>query len=657
MRQFGFFAQDNWRVRNNLTINAGLRYELQMPFYPLNDSYSTATLADVCGISGQKADGTCNVFNPNANSGKVPQFINYSKGTRAFGIDKNNFAPSLGMTWRPNVTDGFFHRVLGDDGDTVFFGSYAMSYERPGMGDYSGVLEDNPGIAISANRDQSTNTLGAVPLLFRDTARLSPGPFATTPVYPLSDVITGDIHIFNPDLQTPYAQTWAGGIRRKITRDIGVEVRYVGTRHLQGWGTFNINEANIIENGFLKEFRLAQSNLQANIASGRGSSFAYFGPGTGTAPLPIYLAYINGVNAAQAGNASAYAGASWTDTNFTNPMAVYNPNPYTPAGTNANTGLDGSATRRANAVAAGLPRNFFRANPDLLGGANIESNTGYQKYDGLQIDLNKRLSHGFLFQTNYTYGKAYTSSRYSIRAGRKQTLQTGAGGDNPAGVTHALKANWVFELPFGERRRFLSNRGGLVDRLVGGWEFDGVVRMQSGRLLDFGNVRVEGMSTKDFQKAFGLYEYATTGINPTAPVNIYNLPQDILENTVRAFSTSATSATGYGALGAPSGRYLRPASGPDCIESISNDYGECGVRTLVVTGPRYMRLDLSAVKRTRIVGRTMLEFRADMINALNHPNFVPIGLPDTRTNQDNYRVTGVQEDSSRVIQLVTRFSW
>ena len=44
------------------------------------------------------------------------------------------------------------------------------------------------------------------------------------------------------------------------------------------------------------------------------------------------------------------------------------------------------------------------------------------------------------------------------------------------------------------------------------------------------------------------------------------LPQDIIDNTVKAFSVSATSASGYGKLGAPTGRYLAPANGPDCIE-------------------------------------------------------------------------------------------
>jgi hypothetical protein len=181
------------------------------------------------------------------------------------------------------------------------------------------------------------------------------------------------------------------------------------------------------------------------------------------------------------------------------------------------------------------------------------------------------------------------------------------------------KANWVYELPFGRGRWIGSNASGWVDRVIGGWEFDGIVRIQSGRLLDFGNVRLVGMSVKDLQKAVKLQEFATTGISATAPTNIYLLPKDIMENTIRAFSTLATSPTGYGSLGAPSGRYIAPANGPDCIETIAGGYGDCGLRTVVVTGPMYSRWDLSAVKRTRLVGHTTFEFRADLLNAFNHP--------------------------------------
>jgi hypothetical protein len=655
MRQWGFYAQDNWRVRNNLTLNFGLRYELQNPFISKNNSYSTATLADVCGISGIGSDGQCNLFSPGTLTGRKPFYVNYTKGTPAFNTDRNNFAPSIGLTWRPSFTDGMLRKITGEDGDTVLFGSYALAYERAGMADFSDVFSDNPGVSVSVNRTTALGNLNdgqGFPVLFRQANRLGPAPFQTAQSYPLVPTISDTVHIFNPDLQTPYSQTWAGGIRRKITRDIGLEVRYLGTRHLQAWGEFDLNESDITNNGFINEFRRAQGNLQANIAAGRGNTFAFTGV-PGTSPLPIYLAYLTGRPASQADNAASYTGTLWADTNFTNPLARFNPNPFTPAGTNANTGLDGDAARRANAVAAGLPVNFFRLNPDISE-AIVESNSGYTRYDSVQMEVTKRLSHGFLLQGSYVFGNSYTSSRYSLKAPRIKTLQTGTEG----GVTHAFKANWVFELPFGRDRRFLSSTNGFVERLIGGWEIDGIVRLQSGRLLDFGNVRLVGMSQKDLQKSIKIQQFATTGISATAPVNIYLLPQDIIENTIRAFNVSATSATGYAATGAPTGRYLAPANGPDCIETIANGYGDCGTRTLVVTGPMYSRWDISAVKRTRLVGRTTFEFRADLINAFNHVNFNPVIQSTTNaTNADNYRITGVQENSSRVIQLVTRFTF
>jgi len=661
INQWGFFAQDNWRVKNNLTVNAGLRYELALPFYAVNNSYSTATLADICGISGMT--GTqCNLFMPGTLTGIHPTYKNLGKGVNAFNVDKNNIAPSLGLTYRPNFDKGVLGKLAGPEGDTVLFASYAMAYERQDMNQYTSTFGNNPGVSISTTRNQTlgnlTNDGGGIPLLLSQTNRLGPPPYPLTQQYPLVPQLTDNIDIFNPNLQTPYAQTWTGGIRRKITNDVGIEVRYVGTRHLQGWGTFNINESTIVENGFINEFRNAQANLQANLANGRGSTFAYFGPGTGTVPLPVYLAYFSGIGAAGAGDPASYTKSNlWGNTNFTTPLAIYNPNPFTPAGTGSTNGLEGDPTRRANALAAGLPVNFFRANPDVAA-ANVESNSGYTRYDSLQIDLTKRLSHGFLAQGSYVYGNAYQSTRYSLRTPRQRTLQTSA----PGGVTHALKANWVYELPFGSGHAFFNGSKGWVDRTINGWEFDGVVRVQSGQMVDLGNVRLVGMSVKDLQKAFGLYEYAATGLNPSAVSNIYNLPKDILENTVRAWSTSATSVSGYGSLGAPSGRYIAPASSPDCIETVPNGYGDCGLRTVVMTGPMYQRWDLSAVKRTRVVGHTMFEFRADMINAFNHPNFLPQFPSITSTtappsNADNYRVTSLYENGNRTIQLVFRFTW
>jgi hypothetical protein len=132
------------------------------------------------------------------------------------------------------------------------------------------------------------------------------------------------------------------------------------------------------------------------------------------------------------------------------------------------------------------------------------------------------------------------------------------------------------------------------------------------------------------------------------------LPQDVIDETVKAFSVSPTSASGYGAQGAPSGRYFAPANGPDCIE-IAGAKGDCGTGDLVVSGPRQVRFDISATKRTRVVGRVTAEIRAEMINAFNHPWFNTVG--GLGNNPDNYRVTGVGENSSRIVQIVSRVSW
>ncbi len=64
MPEWDAYIQDQWRVRSNVTINAGLRYGLQLPFYPLNGSYTYAGMAEVCGLSGLNADGPRNVFPP-----------------------------------------------------------------------------------------------------------------------------------------------------------------------------------------------------------------------------------------------------------------------------------------------------------------------------------------------------------------------------------------------------------------------------------------------------------------------------------------------------------------------------------------------------------------------------------------------------------------
>jgi hypothetical protein len=386
-------------------------------------------------------------------------------------------------------------------------------------------------------------------------------------------------------------------------------------------------------------------NLRANQAAGRGNTFAYTGA-AGTSPLPTFLAFFNGQPASAAGNTAAYTGSNWTSSTYLAFLAQNSPSPYGFATTGSN-GFIGNATLRQNGLAAGLPANFFITNPDVIGGAFLRGNGGYTRYDSLQIDYRRRLTHGFQLQANYALADAKVSQRVSFRRDRVSVLQTGS---DEGSVRHSLKMNGVWELPFGRDRRFLHSSSGLVNRLVGGWELDGVGRVQSGQILSFGNVRLVGMTDKELQDVYKIRK--TSGI-------VYILPQDIIDNTIKAFNTSATSADGYSSLGAPSGRYFAPANDASCIQVVN---GDCAPLNHFVTGPKFVRADLSIVKRTPLAGRATAEVRFDLLNAFNNINFTPVA--SASSSQTIGQVTSAyrdpnntQDPGGRLGQLMFRVSW
>jgi hypothetical protein len=641
LRELDLFASDSWRMKSNLTLTYGLRYVLQNPFYPVNNSYTTLSTAGIWGTSG-----VGNLFMPGASGGAKSSYGQFPQGTYAYNPDHNNFAPAVGVTWSPGEHSGMIGAILGQEGDTVLRAAGSVSYERVGMNAFTGPFGNNQGIVLSTNRDINSGTLGALPQLLRNPGASALPGFPSTPTYPIAVSVSNSVNAFDPNLQIPYADTWTAGVQRRVTSNSAVEFRYVGSRHLQGWQTFNYNEFNVVENGFLNEFRKAQANLQANIAAGRGNTFAYTGA-AGTSPLPTYLAYFSGVGGANASDPARYTSSNFTNATYVNPLAIYAPNPFFVA-----SNLQGTASQRTNAVNAGLPANFFLVNPDVSA-ANLVANSGYTKASSLQLELRRRLSNGIAYSASYTWGKGYVGNRYSFRTPRVSVLQTGTDGN----VAHAVKGNWVFELPFGRGRHFAANLSPVLDRIIGGWEFDGVARIQTGEMLDFGNVRVVGMTKEEFQKSVDL-RFAPNG-------QVYILPQDIVDNTVKAFNTSATDPTGYASGAVPTGRYLAPQNSVDCIETangtpapsatnLNGGYGACGVNNLVFTGPRLINFDLSAVKRITVIGRTNVEFRAEMLNAFNRPYFTPRNVIGTTDN--SYRLTGLQ-NSPRVVQLVMRVNF
>ncbi len=653
-KSWAVFAQDQWRIRPNVTLNFGLRYELQGPYYVKNNAYTVPlSFENIFGCSG-----AFNFFSPGGCTNPITQLRPLEPGSNAYNTDKNNFAPNFGIAYSPDFKSGFLHRLFGDSGQSVIRAGYSIAYNQDGTNVGSTGLGVNPGLSFSVLVNTANGTL-PIGSLFRTPGSI-PTPTITAPSFPFTPGTNDQAIAFSPDLRVGYVQSWTFGIQREIMRDTVFEARYVGNRAKKLTRLWFINEVNTIENGFSAEFRLAQANLLANNASGiasRRGSFAYFGPGSGTSPLPIFLAYLN--RSTNVNNPAAYAGGNWRATAITNTLVPVAPNVTGAAGV-----LSGNAGLRANALAAGLPPNFFVINPNVPAGAFIIDNSASSTYDALQVELRRRMSAGLLLQANYTFAHsmsdAFASSsiaQSNYTSIRNPRLNYGV---SPFNIRHSFKGDFIYELPFGRGQRWAGGIGTKTNWLLGGWGINGTFRLQSGSPINFGNVQLVNMDRGDLQKMIEIRK------NPT---NVTWLPDEVITNTIRAFSISPTSPTGYS--GTPpdlTKPFIAPAGFGNCQARFN---GECGITNLVVYGPRFTRIDASLVKKLTFTENTNLEFRVEALNAINNQNFKvgsfaadTVNVAGTYASPTFGQTTVAYQDTStttdpggRVIQFVLRFNF
>jgi hypothetical protein len=668
LSEAGTFVQDTWRITPTFTVNAGVRWEVQSPVVALNSNYSTATMADICGASGL-GDGpggrACNLFRPGVFNapGAVSQYVQYAANEPGFKTDWNNVAPNISAAWRPNVGTGFLRRVLGDPDQATVRAGFSIAYNRNGMAEFQNIFGGNPGRSVNANRTNAIGNLvatgGTWPLLLRETSRLGPpsqctaagqtGCIPQTVSYPLTATLNNNIAIFDPDIQLSYTRSYQVGFQRALTQDMAIEVRYVGNQNVGGWTTENWNERNIYENGFLEEFKLAQANLLSHVASGCGAtinpcSFAYRGPGTGTSPLPIYLAHFTGLPASQAGNAANYANANFSNTTFVGRLNRYEPQVTNNGNNDAVNDLFSSATFRANMLAAGLPANFWVMNPQV-GDANVRTSATSSRYHSIQTELRRRLSRGFLVNGSYTYARRYGSNLDTLHDARYLSRSTN--------VPHSFKFNAYYEAPFGRGKRFGANINRWVDGVIGGWTASATGRFQV-QTLSIDNARLVGMTLEELQSEYKIR------IDGDKVVRM--MPDDIILNSQRAFSTSATSADGYSGLGAPQGRYIAPASYAGCVRVKPGDCGE--PQNIFLTSPLFTRVDLSLKKQFPLGGRRSFEITYDINNLFNNINFNPVfstnNLNSTTVFQTNAHYTDISQSydpGGRLGQIIVRVNW
>ena len=189
------YGQDEWRASKHLTVTAGVRYELSIPFVDTNDALNAFH------------PGVQSVRFPAAPAGLVyPGDPGVPRGT--YATDTNNFAPRLGAVWDP----------IGD-GRTTIRGAWGIFYD-----------------ALAGQGDFFQNGVLAPP--FTPLVEVAAPPASITIANPLN-AITGGATLFPPgltiigwgeDFQTPYAQHFNATLQRQIGRTVGVEAGYVGSR-------------------------------------------------------------------------------------------------------------------------------------------------------------------------------------------------------------------------------------------------------------------------------------------------------------------------------------------------------------------------------------------------------------------------------------------
>jgi hypothetical protein len=181
--------------------------------------------------------------------------------------------------------------------------------------------------------------------------------------------------------------------------------------------------------------------------------------------------------------------------------------------------------------------------------------------------------------------------------------------------------------------------------------------------MDLGNLNLVGMTKNDLQSMYKFYRKSNseTGID-----EVWMLPDDVILNTRRAFSTINTAVNGYStSLGAPEGRYIAPANSANCIQVRA---GDCAPRNVLVLTPWFKRLDFGAAKKIAIGGTKNVEVRFDLLNLFDNPNYTPVGGAGTNTAAGTsptiFKVTSAYTDSSntydpggRIGQLMIRLNW
>ncbi len=428
LKQYNYYAQDEWRVRQNLSLSLGIRFE-QNP-------------------APTEANGKVYVPDRPILS---PGGVTFVQAETFFERNNVGIGPRVGIAWSPRNSSKFVIRAgYGLAFDALpSFQVTAVSGRPPGLiGSCSSTLGGSTTAGCTVAPD--LRIAQGFPLEMA-APTFKPASQLTLPLVTLSNA--PPVSVFDPNLKLPTVHQWNLSMQRELPKGIVAQVAYVGRRGTRLQRAYDINQ--IDARGLLPQFTTMQANIGKN-CNADGSGCPAGVTGTPVSLPGITAAFLNSTTTRndlllnQAGNFVGRVEQTTINGKFriNQQFGVI-------------TYLDSGGSSHYHALQATLRKRFEKG---LLFGSSY---TFGKSIDDQSVDPVGASSGGGLSTTN---SRTPTDARNFGNEKARSDFDR----------THVFTAFSVYELPFGKGKSLFGSANGFVDHFVGGWAVNGIVTIMSG---------------------------------------------------------------------------------------------------------------------------------------------------------------------------------
>src|SRR5262245_30879990 len=530
LKQYNFYFQDEWRLRPNVTVNYGVRWEI-------NPAPTEA--ADRVYVPDRPLIGA--------------GLVTFRKSKRWY--DRNNvgaIAPRLGIAWSPRP-------------NFVIRSGYGIAFDPISSFQVTAVSGKVPGLTYSCSATPGgTATQGCASVpdirigqgfpLELPPPTAKPSSFLTPPEQILTNA--PNLTVFDQKLKLPTVHQWNLTVEHELPGGVVAQVSYIGRRGTRLLRAYDLNQINA--DPILPSFLIMQQNVQ------NGCTPAGTGCANGVIPPLVTAGIVTAV----------FVNSTNTQTDIAQ-----------------NEAGDFAGRAEQQFLAAKL-----RPNQQFAKITYLDSG-GDSYYHSGQATLRKRFGNGLQAGLAYTYGKSIDDQSVdpvgSTSGGALTTTTSRAPidirnwrqerGRSDFDRRQVLTINSLWDLPVGKQKAFASGIPTALNHVIGGWSLNGIYTFMSGEPF---SVR-SGARTSNFS-----HDSRADIIGPKPEVRLQEVPGIIGPVVFKDNSAFAIPVPG------------------------SNGAGRN-----IFEAPGYWNLDLGIGKRFELTERFNLQFRAEIFNALNHPNF------------------------------------